>query len=96
MLETSKDLLNLVIAFCVLLFTVFLVWIMYYLVIILKNAQQLVAGIKKKFDILDEILKTVKEKIENTSSYLALLAEGLKQLLHFFKERKEVDKKKKK
>ncbi len=51
MFETSGDILNLVIAISVLLFTVFLVWTIYYVL----------ASLKKVYKIVNELDKGVKK-----------------------------------
>jgi hypothetical protein len=39
--------------------------------------------------MLDELLKTLKEKIEHTTSYLLLISEGVKKLVEVIRERTE-------
>ena len=45
---------------------------------------------------IDEVLDLVKEKLDNTSSYLWIISESVKKLVDFFKEKKiseEIEKK---
>lgn len=89
MIETSKDILYLVIAFSVLLVTIFLIWIMYYLAMILKQGKEMVNSVRKKIDAIDEILHTIKEKVTSSAAILTALARGITDLIGFFKNRKE-------
>lgn len=72
MVETSKDILYLVIAFCVLWVTVFLCWMFYYVTRILKNANQIVEEFRSRLQILTEAINYVRGKVENIHSLLNL------------------------
>ena len=85
MLETSKDLLFIVIAFCTLVFTGFLVWVFYYLAMILKQTNEVVADVRKKLEAIDEILYTIKEKVALSAATLSAVAKGVTQILNHFK-----------
>lgn len=52
-------------------------------------------GVKRKMDAVDEILKTIKEKIEHSASAVLLLVKGIEELVFFLKERKSKGKKEK-
>ncbi|MBU0706907.1 hypothetical protein KKG41_00870 [Patescibacteria group bacterium] len=89
MFETSKDVLHLVSAGAIAIFAFFLCWIMYYFISILKTAKNTVNDIQEKINGIDEILKSVKEKVVNSSNYLALLTKSIMSLIDFFKERND-------
>ena len=72
MLETSKDILYLVIAFCVLWITVFLCWMFYYVAKILKNANAIAEEFRSRLQILTEAIHYVRGKVENIHSVLNL------------------------
>ncbi|MBU0620160.1 MAG: hypothetical protein V1768_00510 [Patescibacteria group bacterium] len=88
MLETSQDLLYLILSVSVLLLTVFLVWFMYYLIIIVKNIYIMVQKMKGRINKLDEIIDLIKTKIEHSVSNLFLIGEGVKKLVQIIKEKK--------
>ncbi len=88
MLETSKDLLYVVIAFCILWITVFICWLLYYFISIIGNVRGIVKSVKEKIDKVDELLNLVKEKVEHSATYLALMVEGVGKLIDYLKERK--------
>ena len=96
MLESSKDLLFIVLAICAIAFTTFACWLLYYFIAIIKDAYQLTDGIKKKLDLLDDILKTIKEKINSTASYVGLIFSGLEKIVDYVQKKKSTDKPRKK
>lgn len=87
MLETSKDLLFIVIAFCILWLTVFICWGMYYMVMMLKNFSRITTSIREKMEIVDKILKLVHEKLEKGSNHMAVLADSAIKLVGYFMEK---------
>jgi len=88
MLETSKDLLYIVIAFCVLWLTVFMCWTIYYVAMLLKQAYDLTRGFRNKLERLDDLMDLAKRRLENSGSHLALMAEGVGQLVKYLVNKK--------
>lgn len=84
MLETSKDLLFIVISFCVFVFTGFLVWVLYYLAMILKQTNEVVADVRRKLEAIDEILYTIKERVAQSAATISTVAKGVTQILNYF------------
>lgn len=77
MLETSKDILYIVIAFCILWVTIFLCWVFYYVARILKNTSQIVEEFRSRLQLLTDALNYVKGKVENIHNLLNLAGGGL-------------------
>jgi len=77
MFETSKDILYLVIAFCILWITVFLCWVFYYIVKILKNANQIAEEFRSRLQLLTEAISYVRGKVENIHTLLNLASGGV-------------------
>lgn len=103
MLETSKDLLNILIAVSVVAFTFFICWAIYYIVMMLKRAHiaikevtDFIASLKEKLNRLESLLKTIEEKIKNSASYLPIILKGSSDIIDYFKKKKEAKKAKKK
>jgi hypothetical protein len=88
MLETSKDVLFLVIALCVFVVTIFSVWILYYIAQILKSSKLMVEEIKNKVEEFGNLLTTIREKITHSTTMLTTVAKGVTDLLSMFKDRK--------
>lgn len=103
MFETSKDLLFIAIGASIVVFTFFLCWALYYVVMMLKRVHEVmkevtdvVASIKEKLDRLGGLLDAIEEKIKHSASYLPLLFKGMTELIDFFRKKKEEKIKKKK
>ena len=95
-INDSKDLLYVVISLCVLLFTIFSCWAIYYLARILQQMFRAIKETRDRLSRLDELFKILKEKIEHSASYLPLIMEGVKKLVELMKNRAEKKKRSKK
>lgn len=89
MLYTSRDLLNIVFAFCILWLTILLSWALYYMILIIRDAYGIAKGMRQRLDAVDQFLKLVTEKLEHTTSYLGLMVETLGRLIAFVETRGE-------
>lgn len=87
MLETSKDLLLIVIAFCVLWLTLFTSFAIYYVAQILKQGHDAIRDVRSSFGLFEKLLSSIQHKVDTSSSHLAFLVEGVKQGLQFMNER---------
>lgn len=76
MFESSKDILYLVIAFCVLWVTVFLCWMFYYVMRLLRNANEIVEEFRTRLEALMELVHNIHGKVEKISSLITLATEG--------------------
>lgn len=95
-INDSRDLLNIIIALSVLLFTIFSCWAIYYLARILQQFFKVIKETRDRLNKFDELAKMIKEKIERSSSYLPLIGEGVKKLVEIMKNRAEKKKRSKK
>ncbi|HRY63433.1 MAG TPA: hypothetical protein P5267_02420 [Patescibacteria group bacterium] len=96
MLDSSKDLLFIVLAICAIFFTTFACWLLYYFIAIGKDVYSVTRGIKKKIDLLDDILKTIKERINSTASYVGLIFNSVEKIVDYFQQKKTEDRPEKK
>lgn len=76
MFETSKDILYLVISFCVLWVTVFLCWMFYYVMRLLRNTNQIVEEFRVRLQGLMDTVTHIRNKVEQMSSLMTLLTKG--------------------
>jgi hypothetical protein len=88
MFETSKDILLLVIAFCVLWFTVFLCWLLYYFISMVGSVRKIVKSVQEKIDKIDELIDLVKDKVNSSAAYLPLIVDGVGKIVKHFKSKK--------
>ena len=95
MIETSKDLLNVIIAISVFGFTVLTCLAIFYLSMVLRQSFKIVKETRDRLHKVDEVIQSIKEKIEHSTSYLMLIGEGVKKLVEVVKEHTEKGKKKK-
>lgn len=96
MFESTKDILYIVLAFCALWITIFLCWVIYYVAMILRQAYGLMNDVMEKMQAIEETFRGVREKLEHSSAYLALIADGAKYLVKHFTEKKRPGRPKKK
>ncbi len=88
MLETSKDLLNLVIAFCVLWFTVFLCWMLFYFASILKKINDVMGKMTGTLEAVTNFFEKAKEKLDNFGSSLSVILDLSQKIFDKVIERK--------
>lgn len=86
LIQNSKDLLYIVIAFCILWLTIFLAWFIYYLVMIMRQIFQIIREMRERIKKVDDAVKNFKEKFEHSASYLALISDGVKKITDIVKE----------
>ena len=88
LIESSGDVLNLVIAFCVLLFTFFSVWLIFYIAMIAKQGYQIIKEARDKMKKIESVITSLKDKFDSSATHLALVAEGIKKIVDIVKDRK--------
>ncbi len=96
MIETTKDVLFLVIAGAIIILTFFFAWALYYIVMMLKRMNEVVndvrefmASLKDQLKRLEALFLSIEEKIKHSATYLPLVMKGITDLFEFFKKRKE-------
>jgi hypothetical protein len=89
MLNNSLDLLYIIIAFCLLWFTLFVCWWLFYLILIIRNVYLITHGIRKKLKAIEEISLQAKDRFEKTAAYIDLAADGLGKIIGYVKEKKQ-------
>lgn len=89
LINNSRDLLNVVLCFCVLWLTIFIAWFIYYLAMIMRQFFYIVKETRQKINKIDEVIGAFKEKIEHSASYLMLIGEGIKKIVEVAKNKTE-------
>jgi len=90
-LSTSQDILFLVLAFAVLWITIFLSWMLYHLIGILRDARETVHGLRKAADAVETAMSHIKGKFEAIVNLVGLFGEGIKAVMSRLAERVEED-----
>lgn len=83
MLETSTDLLKVVLAASIGVFTIFLCWGLFYIIMTARNILVITRDARKIFDKIESILDAIKDKINTSASYLMIIGEVLKKIFEF-------------
>lgn len=73
MLESSQDLLYIVLALAILWITVFLCWLLYQAARVLKNANRIVESLMNKLEIITDAVEFMKHKVDNLTSGVGTL-----------------------
>ena len=88
-IESSKDILFLTIALSIFLFTVFACWAVYYVIVMLKNVSRMTISAREKLEMIDKILKLVKDKLEKGSNHAAMISDSVIKLVGFLMEKQK-------
>jgi len=96
MLVTSKDIFWVVLSFVILWIGLCLGWAIFYIAMMLRNFWLVSTNLKKKLEVIDQILNVIKNRIESTASYVPLLIEGISKIVEAIQEKTKNDSKKKK
>jgi hypothetical protein len=88
MFDSSKDILNYILALSVFLFTVFLCWFIYYLIRMVRDTSQIIHDIRQKVQEVGEILDTLREKLTASASTVAVAAKGVERIVDFIQRRR--------
>lgn len=88
MIASSKDLLFLVLAFCVLWVTIFLCWALYYLIAILRDAKWTVQETREKVEMIGRLIDTIQEKIHSSGTYFGLATRAMMQFVEHMQKRR--------
>lgn len=94
MFENSRDLLNIALGSSILGVSFFLAWAIYYFARLFQQIFKIVKEMRSRLSLLDDLIRTLKEKIEHSTSHIVLIAEGVKKLVEVIKERSEKKEKK--
>lgn len=94
--STSKDLLFFVLAVSIGVISVFIVWAMVYVVLLLKKGYGAVRNVEKKLESVDALFNSVKEHLAGSSSSLKLLVEIASKLIGVVQNRRAAKAEKKK
>lgn len=77
----SKDILYLVISFCVIWVTVFLCWMFYYVMRLLRNANTIVEEFRIRLQALTDTINYIRGKVEHLSGLMTLATGGVTGLV---------------
>jgi len=88
MFETSKDLLLIVLSFCILWFTIFICWAIYYFAQILRQLNKTLKSLSSVIEKASGLIDFIKEKVDITSNVMTLVITGIKEGIGYLQEKK--------
>lgn len=86
-IETTKDLFWLLLGLSIILFTFFVCWGMFYFIMMLKDMRETIKSLKRKLDLFEDFLVTIKEKVTDTTQYLKTIIETVVKIAGWFTTR---------
>jgi len=97
--QTPQDLFWLVLAFCLVWFTFFVTWLMYYFIAMFRRSLKIVKRVEETVELIHDIVVKIKDKAGDAAAYLTILiksSEQLKGLLDKYRQKKSGKKNKNK
>lgn len=77
LVESSKDILYLVIALCILWVTVFLCWVFYYVMRLLRNVSEIVEEFRLRLQALTDAINYIRDRVEHISDFVTVASSGV-------------------
>ncbi len=93
--ETSKDVLWLALAFAVILVSVFLSWMMYYVILMLRDIRMMVHDTRDRMNRIEQFVGGFVERAEGFFGLVPLVGEGMKTAIGYLLDRREEKRSKK-
>jgi uncharacterized protein YoxC len=87
MFNTSRDILNLVLALSIAGFTVFICWSLYYLIASLRSIFRVIKEIEATVEKIGDLTRYIRDKIENTSRFVGDLGDKANDLFKTVKDK---------
>ena len=87
MIETSSDILNIVIAISIFGLVFFICWAIFYLTMMLRQIFKIAKEMRNRTHKIDEIINLIKKRVEHSVSSLVLISEGMKKLVDIIKDK---------
>jgi hypothetical protein len=94
MIESTIDLMYIALTVSILVFTIFLCWMMYYAVQILRQGNEVISDIRQKLAEFEEALANIKDKVMTSAASISLVTSQLGTVIDLVKGRKKKSTKK--
>ena len=95
MIQNSGDILNIILAVAIAVFTFFVCWLLFSVTSILRRfshvlqrIEGLIASVQEKVARAEAIFTTIEQKLKDVSSFFPLVLTGLNSIITFVKNRK--------
>ncbi|MAG11537.1 MAG: hypothetical protein CMI52_01885 [Parcubacteria group bacterium] len=91
MIESSKDILYVVLAFAALWVAIFLCWTLYYVGRLIKNANEVMEEVREYGGRLDEAVRSIRDRMESVAGGMSVVATGITKVVGKAIEKRFVD-----
>ncbi|MFC1597983.1 hypothetical protein ACFL2M_00425 [Patescibacteria group bacterium] len=88
MFETSIDMMYWAISISILVFTGFLVWIMYFIAQILKQGNEVISEIREKIVEFEEAVQQIRDKVMTSANAITFIAQEVGSVVDIVKAKK--------
>ncbi len=89
MITSSGDILNLVLAIAIVIFTTFIVIAIYYLISSIKGVYRIIHRLESSVSKVEDLIELIKGKVSSTSGHLLMFVELAKQAISFIQDNKK-------
>ena len=93
LVETSKDIFWLVLAFCILWLTLFFSWLLYYFIKMFRQMSSITDKIEETVSLIHNMVKNVRDRSEQLAGYVAAVVKSSSELKKIFDRRSKRSKK---
>ncbi|MFH1171663.1 MAG: DUF948 domain-containing protein [bacterium] len=87
--DTTKEILFLILALAIVVLTFFCAWVLYYIVSIIRQAHGVMKEVSDGVQKLHEILDSIRETIHQSSSHLGLIVAAVRKIGDLYTRRRE-------
>lgn len=78
---TSIDILYLIIALCILILTIFLVWVLYYVAMLLRQGHDIMLQVRKTVSEIEQSIEAIHQRISQSTHSLASVVQECSSML---------------
>jgi len=93
MYNTSVDVMYGSLSIAIVIFTCFLAWMMYYVVQILKQGNEVIAEVRQKIAEIEEAIVSIKEKVVTSATSISFIASQIGSVVDVVKRHSSATKK---
>ncbi|MBN2853960.1 hypothetical protein JXK06_00255 [Patescibacteria group bacterium] len=87
MFSTSGDILNLVLAVCIIALTIFLCLALFYFISSIRKTHRVIKMVEGGVAKAEEVINIARDKIKSGGAYLMILSELAKRAMDYFSEK---------
>lgn len=88
---TSQDLFYLVLTIATVILTALFAWLLFYLISIIRQTNEVVKSVTNGIEKVHGILETLQESVHASSSHLSLIVSTIQRLVTFYQRRHAKD-----